>query len=118
MTYPWSKIAWSALPRFMRHVEVCQDPPPNGCIGPCHLWMGARSRGQGNKAWYGSFRIGNWVVRAHIFIAVLKGAMRPGWHVDHLCRNTLCVNGDHLEVVTPTVNCERRWAAQRQREAA
>lgn len=110
MSYAWAPIAWSAAPRFFGFVVVSDEPPPCGCSAPCHLWTGGKSRGQGNKAWYGSFRVGRHVVRSHIFAAVLSGKMRPGLHVDHLCRNTLCVNNDHLEVVTPTVNSQRRWA--------
>jgi hypothetical protein len=108
--YPWAHCAWGALPRFFGFVTVSDAPAPTGCVGPCHLWTGARSRGKGNTAWYGSFRVGIWVVRAHIFVAVVQGKMRRGQHVDHLCRTTLCVNGDHLEVVTPTENSARRWA--------
>ena len=37
---------------------------------------------------------------------VIMGATR-GTHVDHLCRNTRCVNRDHLEVVTPEENARR-----------
>lgn len=113
MSYAWGEIAASALERFRGYVEISTKPPPEGCVGPCHIWTGARSRGQGNTAWYGSFRVGKHVVRAHIFVCVVAGKMKPKWHVDHLCRNTLCVNEDHLEVVTPAVNCERRWAAAR-----
>lgn len=35
------------------------------------------------------------------------GAVPDGMHLDHLCRNTLCVNPDHLEPVTPAVNVLR-----------
>lgn len=30
-----------------------------------------------------------------------------GMVIDHLCRNTLCVNPDHLDPVTPSVNTKR-----------
>lgn len=113
MSYPWADIAAGCVERFTGYVLVSDQPPPPNCEGPCHLWQGARSRGQGNKAWYGSFRVGRYVVRTHIFVCVVAGTMIPGHHVDHLCRNTLCVNRDHLEVVTPTENALRRWAATR-----
>lgn len=32
------------------------------------------------------------------------GPIPDGMHIDHLCRNTRCVNPDHLEPVTPRVN--------------
>lgn len=32
------------------------------------------------------------------------GAIPPGLHIDHLCRNRICVNPDHLEPVTQREN--------------
>jgi len=37
------------IARFFKYVEKL----PNGCW----FWAGARSRGKGNKKWYGSFRL-------------------------------------------------------------
>jgi hypothetical protein len=41
-----------------------------------------------------------------------KGPIPDGYHVDHLCRKTLCVNPEHLQAVTPRLNAARRSAAQ------
>lgn len=38
----------------------------------------------------------------------LVGEIPFGLHIDHLCRNRLCVNPEHLEPVTPRVNNLRR----------
>jgi hypothetical protein len=78
--------------RFFKYVEIL----PNGCW----FWTGARSRGKGNKKWYGSFRVGQRVVRAHRFACDMVGkACPPGHHRDHSCVFSLCVNPFHIDVI-------------------
>lgn len=36
-----------------------------------------------------------------------KGSIPDGMVIDHLCKNTLCVNPDHLEAVTQKINIRR-----------
>ena len=100
------------IARFMSYV----DKLPNGCW----FWAGARSRGSGTKKkkWYGSFRVGRQTVRAHRFSCEVIGK-RPcplHHHRDHICKFSLCVNPDHLEIVHHTVNMERRWAGKKKRD--
>lgn len=40
----------------------------------------------------------------------LVGEIPAGLHIDHLCRNKVCVNPDHLEPVTPRVNVLRGYS--------
>jgi hypothetical protein len=47
------------------------------------------------------------------YYALYKGPIPTGLVIDHLCRNTLCVNPDHLEAVTQAVNLERRYDHER-----
>lgn len=35
------------------------------------------------------------------------GSIPAGMHLDHLCRNTICVNPNHLEAVEPRMNLLR-----------
>lgn len=66
--------------RFMSFVDIL----PNGCW----FWTGARSRGSGNKKWYGSFWVkGHGTVRAHRFSCEVLGKkpLPPAHHRDHNC---------------------------------
>lgn len=60
------------------------------------IYHGAKSRGKGNKAWYGSFWTKGKTVRAHKFFAVAILGQRPRPNredeLDHLCYNTRCVS--------------------------
>lgn len=52
-------------------------------------------------------------LKAHrVVYEEVKGSIPDGLHLDHLCRNRLCVNPDHLEPVTQAVNTRRGDAAK------
>jgi hypothetical protein len=93
--------------RFMSYVEVLQ--------GGCWYWTGARSRGKGNKKWYGSFHYNGKTIRAHRFSAIYIGGQRElekGEHRDHVCRFSMCVNPEHTEIVTHEENQKRKVDAR------
>lgn len=90
------------IARFMRYVERL----PSGCW----YWTGARSRGRGNRKWYGSFRLHGRTVRAHRFAAEVLGGLEcpPGCHRDHTCEFSMCVNPAHIEIVSHCENQRRK----------
>lgn len=73
----------------------------------CWVWQGdVTSYGYGSITWREDgkrYRIG-----AHRYFYQRKyGPIPTGLHLDHLCRNPLCVNPDHLEPVTHAENLRR-----------
>jgi len=72
-------------------------------IDNCWSWTAYRtSRG------YGRFWDGTTMISAHNYsYEALIGPVPLGLELDHLCRNTSCVNPWHLEPVTHWVNMER-----------
>jgi hypothetical protein len=72
-------------------------------IGLCWQWT-ATTNGCG----YGTFSIDGRSRYAHrLAWDLLVGPIPAGHDLDHLCRNTLCVNPDHLEPVTRAENLRR-----------
>lgn len=71
----------------------------------CWEWTGCKTNG------YGRFKFEGKMVRAHRWsYEQAKGRIPDGLQIDHLCRNTSCVNPDHLEAVTAFENTQRsRW---------
>lgn len=75
----------------------------------CLLFTGAKSRGKGNKSWYGTFWCKGKSVRAHKFFAVAILGLRPRPNredeLDHHCFNTRCVSC--VQVLTHAENQKR-----------
>jgi hypothetical protein len=69
----------------------------------CWEWIGCLTSNG-----YGLFWDGEGKIRAHRFAyEEVKGIIPDGLEIDHLCRNKICVNPNHLEVVTRTENIKR-----------
>lgn len=81
----------------------------NGTGTWCLLFNGAKSRGKGNKSWYGTFWTKGKSVRAHKFFAVAILGLRPRPNredeLDHHCFNTRCVSC--VQVLTHAENQKR-----------
>lgn len=76
----------------------------------CWLWHGTRTPTGGHygTGGYGKFS-GNLAHR--VAYEALRGPIPDGLTLDHLCRNTCCVNPDHLEPVTGQENSARHFAS-------
>lgn len=79
----------------------------SGHPSQCWEWLAAK-----NSLGYGWFRTPKRTVLAHRFsYEYSHGQQIPaGLTVDHLCRNTSCVNPFHMELVTPSENSIRARA--------
>lgn len=69
----------------------------------CWVWTGYRNSGYAWVHYDGKSRLGHRVV-----YQLLVGPIPDDMTLDHLCRNTACINPAHMEVVTRSENVARR----------
>lgn len=92
-------MTWSGLPE---KVELRIIPEP---MSGCWIWLGPY---RDNKDRYGGMSWKGKHYRTHKFVyEFLKGVVPAGLTLDHICRNRICCNPDHLEPVTWQVNILR-----------
>ena|SRR5688572_26946402 len=72
-------------------------------VGLCWEWLGTKL-----PTGYGHFVLDGRSQYVHRLVwEWLVGPIPRGFDIDHLCRNPCCVNPDHLEPVTRSVNTKR-----------
>lgn len=106
------QIPAKEIPRATRHewIRFVQSTIINESTG-CWEWNGLRFTNG-----YGRFCIHRTSFVAHRYsYTQLRGAVDPLLTIDHLCRNKVCVNPEHLEPVPIGVNTARgtTWEFQR-----
>lgn len=84
-------------------VERFQEKISHTDENGCHIWGGAvQTRGYGSFCWGGKGK----TILAHrwAFIYLGKNDIPDDLVIDHVCRNRLCVNPEHMRVVTNKEN--------------
>lgn len=75
---------------------------------PCHIWQGSDS-GNGRGGGYPRMSLDGQTVSVHRVMYInVNGFVPSKKQIDHKCRNRMCVNPEHLEMVTHKENQRRR----------
>lgn len=91
----------SIIERILRQTNKFED---NGCW----VWTG---RVSGRKNGYPQISVGGKQTMVHrIVFEELIRLLKPGETIDHLCRNSHCINPDHLEAISLRDNVKRMHA--------
>jgi len=95
----------STTPAIERFRAKCRFDACTGCVN----WIGGTTAGQGHTARYGAFWFEGRRWFAHRWAAQYVHGLHVDYtvQIDHMCRNTLCVQ--HLQSVSPTFNRELQW---------
>lgn len=74
---------------------------------PCWHWTAAKGRNYAVISFEGKLKV------AHkLAYELINGKVPTGFELDHVCKNSLCVNPLHLEAVTHSENCKRGSQSQ------
>lgn len=95
--------------RIAERIRLEAGPMPT----PCHVWQGPTSGTTGRGKNYPRMTICDQTVAVHRVVYVNRHGYLPSKkQIDHVCRNRLCVNPDHLEMVSHKENQKRRDRAK------
>lgn len=99
----WITMTPDQLRRFLMKVE---PEPTSGC----HLWSGAvQSAGYGHMLIVRHPRK-RWGLAHRLAFEHWRGEILDGLEIDHKCSNPLCVNPEHLRMVTGRENTLAPWS--------
>lgn len=98
MSVPTTAVPPVQRSPFVRFLEKVDIQP-----GGCWLWTAhILPNGYGQFYWRGSMGLAH-----RVAYELMVGAIPDGLTIDHLCRNTRCMNPDHMEPVSNEENARR-----------
>lgn len=84
----------------------------------CHVWQGSHS-GTGRGGGYPRMSLDGQTIAVHIVAFTNKNGFVPGKkQIDHMCNNRMCVNEEHLQMVTHKRNQKLRIQRSRKEPSA
>lgn len=90
--------------KITSNIEIVEGPLPT----PCWIWQGGHS-GEGRGGGYPRMSLDGATVAVHRTMFINEhGAIPPRKQIDHRCKRRMCVNPQHLEMVTHKANQKRR----------
>lgn len=82
-------------------------------VNECWEWQGGNSSSKTGRNSYAIIRVDGMKRYLHrVLYKRTVGEIPEGLTLDHLCRNTLCVNPKHLEPVTQAENSRRAFVSR------
>lgn len=110
---PWPPDLIGQIPISERCVKLANRIISNcsvedrGFQTPCWEWQGGHVQSTGGK--YGRISVDSSMELTHRVIwSCFHGFIPRKKQIDHLCKNTICCNPDHLELVTNRQNQKRK----------
>ena len=98
-----SKRWYALMNRLLAGSECVTDDKGH----TCWVWKGSHS-GRGRGGGYARISVDGSTMAGHrVAWSLANGPIPKGKQIDHKCRNRLCVNPDHLEMVTQSENMKR-----------
>lgn len=92
-------------------ILACVEIVDTGYVTPCHIWQ-LDDSGDGRGGGYPRMKLNDRTCAVHIVSFTNEfGYVPRNKQIDHNCRQRLCVNPDHLEMVSHVENQKRRDAA-------
>lgn len=89
----------------------CTLQKKSDMLGPCWIWQGSHS-GDGRGGGYPRMNLNGQTVAVHrVMFTAMFGYIPGKKQIDHLCRQRMCCNPRHLELVTHKQNQKRRGQA-------
>lgn len=97
-------MACEQLTLSMLNIANCTVVMYNVCMEDCHIFAGSlHSCGYGVVSLYINGKWRSRVIHRLIYESVY-GEIPKGYVCDHICRNRLCINIEHLQMVTNEEN--------------
>jgi len=82
-------------PHIIKRIEITDK---------CWIFNGDPSSNGYQRCWY----LGHRHMAHRLIYELATGKDIRKWQLDHLCENRACCNPNHMDPVTPSVNCKRR----------